>query len=236
MALHYATSTILGRGRKRSGLLLSSSNLCQHQVSTLHSIRETIGGLGNLMFLKAYVWAQMRDGKIPDQYVQSHKYWDKYKDEIKTMFGSGIGRMEHIALHIRRGDYLKVSQFHTNLFETGYYQKALKLFPPNEKYIVFYKDRQNPEQDRDDREWCLNNLSLLIGPYGERWQFCPDEQSETDDLNMMASCVGLIGANSSFSWWAAFLNSNPDKKIVFPAKWFVDDIQRTELLPEWELI
>lgn len=194
----------------------------------MKSVRETIGGLGNLMFKNAYLWAQMRQGKIRDVYVQSSKYWEKYKDEIKTLYGRGIGRDEKVALHIRRGDYLKVSQFHINLWDTNYYKDAVKLFPANTKFLVFCKDNQNEAQDADDREWCERNLPQL-GIDFELYK----HTNETDDLNAMASCRGIIMANSSFSWWAAYLNPHQDKKIICPVGWFVDGNQRTDLEPEW---
>lgn len=192
----------------------------------MRKVRNEIGGLGNLLFKEAYIWGQMRDGNIPDVYVQSSKYWEKYKEEIKTRFSSGIGFTDRIALHIRRGDYLKVSQFHVNLWDTDYYKEAIKHFH-GEKFLVFCKDNQGEAQDMDDREWCEKNLPQLgidfeLYSHGE----------ETNDLNAMASCKGIIGANSSFSWWAAFLSPHGGKK-VFPKNWFVDKIQRTELLDEW---
>lgn len=189
-------------------------------------IRNEIGGLGNLLFKESYIWGQMRDGNIPDVYVQSPKYWEKYKDEIKMRFSSGIGYMDRVALHIRRGDYLKVSQFHVNLWDTDYYKEAVKLFP-GERFLVFCKDNQNPAQDLDDQEWCRDNLPQLGIEFD---MFYHGE--ETDDLNAMASCKGIIGANSSFSWWAAFLSPHNGKK-VFPKNWFVDGYQRTDLLDEW---
>lgn len=171
----------------------------------------------------------MREGNIPDIYVQSAKYWDKYRDEIRTLYGHGIGQIDKVGLHIRRGDYLKVSQFHTNLWDTSYYKEAVKLFP-NEKFLVFCKDNQSDAQDADDREWCEKNLPQL----GIKFDLWPDNFSETDDLNGMASCKALIGANSSFSFWGAFLG-DPNKKVIMPKEenWFVDGKIRTELLPEW---
>lgn len=197
----------------------------------MRKIRQEIGGIGNLMFKQAYIWSQFRKGLIPDVYVQSMSYWKDFSTEIRQMWSYGITRDERVALHIRRGDYLKVTQFHVNLWDTDYYQKAVALFPKDTTFLVFCKDNQNDAQDLDDREWCLTNLPSLginfdMHVHGE----------ETEDLNAMASCKGLIGANSSFSWWAAFLNPHHDRKIVFPAKWFVDGEQRTELLPEWTLI
>lgn len=190
----------------------------------MKSVRQEIGGLGNLLFKEAFIYGQMLDGKIPDIYLQSSKYWTQHKDKIRQRFGNGIGRIDKIAVHIRRGDYLKASQFHTNLWDTSYYHEAFKLFP-NEKFLVFCKDTQNPEMDTADKEWCVENLTPILGEDFEMYT----HGEETDDLNAMASCKGLIGANSSFSWWAAFLGNH--EKVVFPTeeKWFTDGVVRTDL-------
>lgn len=199
----------------------------------MRKARQDIGGLGNLLFKEAYIWAQMREGKISDVYVQSQKYWERYKDEIKMRFSSGIGRIDKVALHIRRGDYLKAQQFHVNLWDTDYYKKAVALFP-KETFLVFCRDRQDFEQDLDDKLWCMENIPQL-GIDFELYEYEHGLEHETEDLNAMASCKGIIGANSTFSWWAAFLNPHRGKK-VFPKQWFTDGIQRTDLLPEWTLL
>ncbi len=195
----------------------------------MRPIRQEIGGLGNLLFKEAYIWAQMREGVIPDIYLQSQKYWEKYKDEIRSRFSSGIGRDERVAIHIRRGDYLKVSQFHVNLWDTGYYKEAVKQFPQDTKFLVFCKDGQSEAQDQDDQEWCQDNIPLL----GINFEMFKHTDNETQDFNAMASCRGIVMANSTFSWWAAWLNPHHDKKIICPKTWFVDGNQRTDLLPEW---
>lgn len=176
--------------------------------------------------------AKYSDGDIPDVYVQGRKFWEKHADSVKLAFSHGIGYKNAVALHIRRGDYLNAHNFHVDLWKTDYYERAVAMFP-DEKFIVFCKDNQSSEQDTKDREWCNENLPHLVG---NRWEFAPWENSETDDLNLMASCKHIIMANSSFSWWAAFLNPNPHKAVVCPKNWFVDGNQRTELLPEWTLI
>lgn len=192
------------------------------------SRRETIGGLGNLMFKQAYLYTQMRDNIIPDIYVQSQKYWEKYKDEIKAMFGHGIGSIDRVALQIRRGDYLDKYSFYTQLGETDYYQRAVEYFP-NEKFLVFCHDGQDPERDRLDKEWVKEFLDKIIP---ERYEI-NEPSTDTEDLNKMASCKSIIMANGTFSWWAAFLNPHKDKKVVCPKSWFKDGVQRCELLEEW---
>jgi len=181
------------------------------------------------MFKEAFLWSLAREKLIPDVYVQGEHYWEKYAHEIQTLFGHGIGHDERIALHIRRGDYLKVQQFHVNLWDTDYYKVAVSLFP-KEKFLVFCKDNQSEAQDKDDREWCEKNIPSL----GIDFEL-HNHTTETEDMNTMASCKGIIMANSSFSWWAAYLG-NPKKKVVCPAKWFTDGAQRTQLLSKWTLV
>lgn len=186
----------------------------------MRPIRQTIGGIGNLMFKEAYIYAQMRKGLIPDLYVQDEKYWKEYSDEIKQRFGDGLGYIDKVALQIRRGDYLNNS-FYVDLTTTDYYQRAIAMFP-NEEFLVFCHDGQDAEQDKKDKEWCKNFLDEII-PYRYTLN---EPQSETDDLNKMASCKAIIGANSSFFWWAGFLGNG---RVIAPKEWFTDGIQRIEL-------
>lgn len=196
----------------------------------MQPIRKSIGGLGNLMFKEAYLYAQMRDGDIPDMYVQSMRYWSSYADEIRQRFGQGIGfTIDKVSVHIRRGDYVG-NDFYVDLWQTDYYKKAIALFPGETRFIVFCRDNQDWETDKADRQWCRDNLTPLLG---DRFELPPKENSETDDLNLMASCCGHIMANSSFSWWASFLGGG---RTIAPQEWFADGKQRIELLPEWTKI
>ena len=192
-------------------------------------VRKIIGGLGNLMFKEAFIYSMMHQGIIPDLYVQGIKYWQQFDNEIKQRFNDGIGYDERVAIHVRRGDYLQTN-FYVNLWETDYYQRALQYFP-NSKFLIFCSDRQDSVQDEQDREWCYWFFRGLL-PNGN-FEIHKPLADETDDLNAMASCKGIIMANSSFSWWAAFLNPNPNKKVICPKMWFKDGIQRCELLDEW---
>lgn len=199
-------------------------------MDSMKSVREDIGGLGNLMFKQAFLIGKMLDGEIPDVYVQGEHYWSKHKDAIKQAFGTNVGHTNMVALHIRRGDYLKAAHFHQNLWETDYYQKAVAMFP-GERFLVFCKDNQDPAQDKADRQWCRENLPTLLG---NNFEMAPYEGTEIEDMNLMASCKSIIMANSTFSWWAAYLGSH--EKVVCPQKWFTDGIQRIELPEEWMTI
>ena len=188
--------------------------------------RKIMGGLGNRMFQFAYIYAQAKKGIIPDVYVQDFEHFKDVKEEIRQLYRDGVKpRKEFIALHIRRGDYVD-NPFYVDLTKTDYYEKAIAEFP-GEKFLVFYRDRQGTN-DYQDREW-VNSWLAEKGVKFEIWE----GQNEVDDLNAMASCKGMIGANSSFSIWAAFLNPNADKVIVMPKQYYADGVERTKY-PEGE--
>ena len=183
--------------------------------------RKIWGGLGNQMFRHAYIYSQVRKGLIPDVYIQDFDYFKEFKEEIRQLYQKGIGkRKEFIALHIRRGDYVD-NPFYVDLVKTDYYDKAIAQFP-DEKFLVFYRDRQGTN-DYQDREWVSEWLTQK-GVKFEIWE----GQNEVDDLNAMASCKGMVGANSSFSIWSGFLNINSDKKIIMPSQYYADGIKRTK--------
>ncbi len=192
----------------------------------MKKVRETIGGLGNLMFKEAFLVGLFYEGVIPDIYVQGEKYWKPHADKIKERFSQGIVPNDKVALHIRRGDYVN-NNFYINLWETDYYKKAIEMFP-KEQFIVFCRDNQGWEQDKADRQWCRDNLTPLLG---DRFELPPKDNTETDDLNLMAGCKSIIMANSSFSWWAAYLGEH--EKVICPKEWFTDKVQRTQLLDSW---
>lgn len=182
-------------------------------------VRNNIGGLGNLLFKEAYLYARMRDGVITDIYLQDEKYFRPYSDEIKQRFGTNIGFTNYVGIHVRRGDYVN-SNFHWDLSETDYYDKAMCLFV-DKKFIVF----------SDDIEWCKTQEVFKDCAFSEG-------NSEIEDFNMLASCESIIMANSSFSWWAAYLCPNPNKRIIAPREdtWFKDGIIRTKLPGYYEQI
>lgn len=172
------------------------------------------GRLGNQMFQYAYLYSQMRKGEISDVYVQSEEYFGEYVDAIKALYSPGIPETrKRVSIHVRRGDYVN-NPFYVDLFQTDYYQKAMEMFP-NQEFIIF----------SDDIAWCRRQ------PIFKDCLFADGD--EVSDMNQMAACEHNIMANSSFSWWAAYLNPNPDKKVICPKDWFTDGVERTKCPDEW---
>lgn len=183
------------------------------------------GRMGNQMFQTAYIINQVKKGLIPDIYIQSEEFFKESADYIKELYGDNIGFIDYVSIHVRRGDYVG-NDFYVDLFSNGYYERAMALFP-NEKFIVF----------SDDIEWCKQQEIFKGCAFSEG-------NGEVEDLNMMASCKSNIIANSSYSWWAAYLNPNPAKTVIAPKEWYTlsspndgeQSIFSTQLLDSWTKI
>ncbi len=171
------------------------------------------GRLGNRLFQYAYIFSQFKKGLIPDIFVQDPKYFDEYRNEIRDLFGSPTETIDKVAIHVRRGDYVG-NPFYVDLMQTDYYQRAMEYFP-FAKFIVF----------SDDIMWCKEQ------PIFKECEFFHGTESE--DLEKMMKCKGIIMANSSFSWWASYLSN---AQVIAPLEWHPDKIIRTNILPEWQTL
>ncbi len=109
-----------------------------------------------------------------------------------------------ISLHVRRGDYLELSSAHPPC-DLEYYDRALAAAPANVPVIIF----------SDDIAWCKQQPLFR----GTRY-FYSEGNSNIFDMSLMSMCDHHITANSAFSWWGAWLGSNPDKTVITPTKWF----------------
>ena len=148
-------------------------------------------------------------------YFQSEKYFKHIEESIREDFtfkdyilepcASSFDFDEVIALHVRRTDYVSNSANHPPC-DLAYYEKALEHFDANIPVIIF----------SDDVEWC-NSQSLF-----ESDRFMISDSLDTYvDLCLMSMCHYHIIANSSFSWWGAWLAKS--KKVIAPSRWFGTD-------------
>lgn len=143
------------------------------------------------------------DGLNLSGYFQSERYFENNKEVILGLLTpqDGLGKKwDTTSIHVRRGDYLNLTREYEQL-NMDYYQRAMELIG-SKKYIIV----------SDDIEWCKKHF------VGEQFEF--SQADEITDLNIQISCANNIIANSSFSWWGAYLNKNPSKIVVAPQKWF----------------
>lgn len=171
------------------------------------------GRFGNSLFQYAYIYAQSRrTGQ--DIYLQDPKYFEGYEDEIRSMLQQTTSTLDMVAIHVRRGDYVN-NPFYVDLTSTPYYYNAMKMFPVGTKFLVF----------SDDIEWCKAYF------VGDEFEF-HERGTEVEDVTLMADCKAIIIANSSFSWWGAFLGDK-NKKVIAPKAWYTDLEERTKCPSTW---
>lgn len=117
---------------------------------------------------------------------------------------------QSVALHVRRGDYLK-DPFLGGLVNLDYFEKAISLIKGQIEKPVFYVFS-------DDMSWCRENLPLS----DDKAKFIDWNKGAESyrDMQLMSNCKHAIISNSSFSWWAAWLNQHPGKVIIVPKTWY----------------
>ncbi|MFC6276264.1 alpha-1,2-fucosyltransferase [Psittacicella hinzii] len=162
---------------------------------------------------------------IVDSTLLSYKYFAYYREDILNLFTLPPAEQAElealvtqyisneiptVGLHIRRTDYLQ----HQNVYrilDEQYYQQALAHFADLEAYklLIF----------TDDVAWCKANLDFSA--YSKQVAYV-EEVADYLSLLLMSKCHHLITANSTFSWWGAYLNTQPNTRIVMPEKWFSD--------------
>lgn len=137
-------------------------------------------------------------------YFQSEKYFEDCQDLIQNLLTPTLGfdiKWDYTSIHVRRGDYVNLKKEFTQL-DMNYYHKAMQL-TKTQKYLVF----------SDDIIWCKKQF------IGDEFIFS-EGKSPVEDLALMLCCEHNIIANSSFSWWGAYLNKNPSKIVIAPSTWF----------------
>jgi hypothetical protein len=166
-------------------------------------------------------------------YFQSEKYFkhnrdlilDLYKptDFIKNYIQEKYGNLlkNSVSVHIRRGDRLNFSNY-MPVTSLDYYKNALLQFPDIENIIIL----------TDDKEWTrkvFNDVKFHL----------IENESDYIDLYIMSMCSNNIIANSTFSWWGAWLNKNNSKTVVAPKQWYNDHVEHDidDLIPKgWFII
>jgi hypothetical protein len=140
-----------------------------------------------------------------DGYWQGEKYFTDCVDEIREEL-QPINKPEipesSLSIHVRRTDYVGLQNYHP-LQPVSYYESAIDLLNHTGNIYVF----------SDDIQWCKENFKF------DNMHFIHNEDPLID-LWTMSSCEKNIIANSTFSWWAAWLNNSPNKKVICPKNWF----------------
>ena len=163
-------------------------------------------------------------------YFQSHKYFSEnfYKickmidlEQIKKTVISKSGFTQDVlndtvSLHFRLGDYKKIQHYHP-IMTYEYYKKSLTFLKTREQLknnVLYFCE----EEDLEDVNETITKLKSDFPTVN--FIRASNDLSDWEQMILMSSCRDNIIANSSFSWWAAYLNMNPYKIVCYPATWF----------------
>jgi hypothetical protein len=153
-----------------------------------------------------------------DGYWQNEKYFVDIRDillkeltpkeeisKAAKRYLEDIQNTQSVSLHVRRGDYLKHPEI--GLLDLDYYKKTYEYIVQKIENPMFYIFS-------NDMAWCEEKFDFI-----ENKVFIKETKNEIDDLMLMKNCKHNIVANSSFSWWGAWLNENSQKIVFAPKKW-----------------
>jgi len=170
-------------------------------------------------------------------YWQSERYFQALVDTIRTDFtfklplnaqnaelAQQISQVNAVSLHVRRGDYVQnpVTLATHGLCTLDYYQAAIQIIAKAVEQPHFFIFS-------DDIAWVTANLIL---PFPCQYINHNQGAESYNDMRLMSLCQHHIIANSSFSWWGAWLNPSPNKIVIAPKRWFADDKNTSDLLPQ----
>jgi hypothetical protein len=169
-------------------------------------------------------------------YFQSEKYFIHYKkivlklfrfpkikDKLHQKYLNLINNKNSVAIHIRRGDYLndpKVRYIH-GILGSDYYKKSISYIKKKLKNPFFFIFS-------DDIELVKKNFSF----FNNKKYIFIDTKSSINDLYLMSNCKHFIIANSTFSWWGAWLSKNKRKIVCAPKRWLRARISTPDIIPE----
>ncbi|MCH5327992.1 MAG: alpha-1,2-fucosyltransferase [Coprobacter sp.] len=174
---------------------------------------------------------------------QWYKYFDHIREEVlrdlsfkevldmrnQDLYNRLLDENHSVSLHIRRGDYLNSPQ-HSAICDKAYYAKAIglagKALDRKGHFVIF----------SNDTTWCIENIVPMLGDAEITvvdWNTGYDSHK---DMRLMSVCRINIIANSSFSWWAAYMNSRNDKMVIAPDRWVNRTLDYRIQCDEWTCI
>jgi hypothetical protein len=132
-----------------------------------------------------------------------------------------------ISVHLRRGDYA-TAYGSSVMLSMDYYARALREIcdcAGDCTFFVFSDDALFA------RQWVGGRSNFVVVDHND------GEHAAHEDIRLMSLCRHHIIANSTFSWWGAWLNRNPDKRVIAPARWLGYETRKTDLLPsDWQVL
>lgn len=163
---------------------------------------------------------------IRDKVIKAYTF-PKFQDERNARLAEKLKMTRAVSCHVRRGDYLNDPVY--GVCSNDYYANAiaeLENMVAPEMYCIF----------SDDIAWCKDNISSMIGDKEIVFVDWNKGKDSFRDMQLMSMCHYNIIANSSFSWWGAWLNNHKDKVILAPEKWMNKPLVNDPICEDWKRI
>ena len=181
--------------------------------------------------VESIVSGEASDVWLIDGYWQSYKYFEKHADVIAQEFTpklplpgcvgdivSDIKESNSVLIHVRRADYVE-NPWHP-CYGADHIDKCVALIAErvdNPRLFIF----------SDDIEWCRQNLSFPNSRFVDVLHDAPHH-----NMYMMSLCDHFVISASTFSWWSAWLGTYPNKIVIYPKVWFLDQsVDTSDLIP-----
>lgn len=189
-----------------------------------------------------YKYSNIYDESDGNQYIegfwQNQKYYDNHFEELIDLFtfknvmndvnanlSNNIKKENSVSLHVRRGDYIhneNAKKFHGEC-NLNYYKEAVDYISSKCNDLVFYLFSDDPIWVEENFSF-INNKHIISHNSGK---------NSYEDMRLMSMCKHNIIANSSFSWWGAFLNSEREKIVIAPKMWTnFNNTKEYEIVPK----
>lgn len=186
---------------------------------------------------------QMQGDCLYDGYWQHHEYFADCREAIlkefslrepldkinQDSFDVYRSSSKFVSVHVRRGDFLN-SKLYRGLCGKDYYVAAIEKAKEEvgeDAHFVFFSN---------DIPWCKENLASLVKDSNVTFVTHNTGADSYKDMILMSACRVNIVANSSFSWWGAYLNQREDKITIAPKKWINKDMPNPIQMPDWVLL
>lgn len=252
LALHMNTELVLNTSmlkhdKKRSFALKPfwiNNQIIEFDIHNASALKKYIYGIPNKINrykeLEEFVYDSNLKSLKGDHHIsgywQNPLYFEDIREVITSVFSlkglslefikmqKAIRKMPSLSLHVRRGDFIKsVSvQRHHDVCGIQYYINAIDTFRQ-----LYGSDQHSLFIFSDDPNWCLQHFEHYKNVHFVK------SLTDTEELILMSECHHNITANSTFSWWGAWLNKHPDKIVISPEVWLKNtDLKYQYLLPE----
>ncbi len=219
------TKRIINKAARHSNLIRDLRNRLNHEyTSTELGFEESFWNLESPRKIKGYFQSHLYADVVEDELrkrlvIENPTDW--YLEQIKV-----IEKVNPVAIHLRRGDYLNLTE-EFGILDVSYYASIIKEYESEIQSRPLWIFTDSPELVKVEIRGTILENSLVLIP--------PGNSSANESLLLMSMCQTLVISNSTFSWWAAYL-SKSSSTIHAPSKWFRGRKDPNKLIPaNWKL-